>query len=296
MTELPDLPPPPDRDRALPPSGAAAALAAGRARRHRFLAGAGATTAVLVLATTLLLGGASSTDSLVADDPEPSATATATAAPSTAPSTGPEPSASAGTGPQPSAEPEPTGPPAPSPVAPGPQGTGAPPVADDRDEHVDEPVERDAPLQCTQAPSAQVGPVFTGGPAACGSASGGGEVTQGGQATVTLGTCQSRNTGALVFGYDGGQEVDVVVTRAGREVWRFSSTVRYSRGAHEQRIEDGRCLEWTGAWPTELADGTPAPEGRYDMTVVTTIDTVEGRRLGPDDQGWASATVDVVAP
>lgn len=305
MTELPDLPPPPDRYRAVPPGGLEKAMTVGTGRRRRFLGGAAGGTLAVVLGSTLLLGGGPASDALVANNPEPPASAspapsgmpTAQVSPVPIPTGSTGPGSGTDPGPGTSAEPEPEPSEPPPTVEAGPADPGQPgavPVRDERDDYVEDPADTAAPVNCAQPPDGQFGPVFTGGASACGYASGGGSVRQGGQARVVLGACQSRGGRSVTFGYAGGQEHDVVVTRDGREVFRFSPTVRYTQGAHERTIAAGRCLAWSGVWQTELQDGSPAPAGRYEMSVVTTIATVDGEQLAEEFQGQATASVDVV--
>ena len=296
MSELPDLPPAPRRTRPLPPGGLDGALREGRRRRTRFLGATGgvATAAVLVLA--LVAAGPSSQQSLqYADDPTPSAAPEQSAQPSpgatASPDAGPAPYGS------PEAQPSPTpDAQAPGQTAPSPDGNAPAPAAeapDERDGFTESPAERAAPATCRQPPTGSAGPVFYGGGSACVSGeTSDSRVKRGGRVSGSIDICEPHGAGGARLGYDGGQEHEVTVTRAdGRVVYRFSDTVRYEQGEHVRVLGDGRCLVWTGAWDTTLADGSLAPAGSYQVRVSVRPDTIDGRRTTPEQTGAVEFSV-----
>lgn len=127
----------------------------------------------------------------------------------------------------------------------------------------------------------------------------GGTVRRGGQVTTSYGQCSASGQRDTVFVFGGGQEKEVLVTdQEGKEVFRFSATVRYVEGAHERRLRAGSCIEWTGRWDLVTTAGEPVPAGTYRMTTTVAADRVftEGQedRAQPDFRASSSVTVRVV--
>jgi hypothetical protein len=118
-------------------------------------------------------------------------------------------------------------------------------------------------------------------------------VRRGSQAQVFLGMCVAADDiGDRVYSFSSGQEKDVFVTsedNVSQEVYRFSSTVRYVQGPHEQRARRGKCLQWTGRWHLVTTDGRPVPAGTYLVSLRVRADrevyeNAPDQQTGPFDQ------------
>jgi len=75
-----------------------------------------------------------------------------------------------------------------------------------------------------------------------------------------------------VYVFDSGQETELVVSRDGIEVFRFSDTVRYLDGPHERRLRPGRCIEWRQTWRGVTTAGQAVPAGTYQVSLTMTTD------------------------
>lgn len=293
MSELPELPPPPGRSRPLPAGGLQAALSDGRRRRVRALTGAAGGGAALAIAVAALavVPGADRADSLrFADTPTPAPTSTVADPDTTDAAATPEPSTATGAAETGApglsgGEPLSTALPLPS-TGPGNGGARAPDAAvpPAQQPQTGEPQQRPGPAadlrpayredtdEDAEGSAACMAGSGVGG--ACGYSSGsatGEVVRRGQQAQIISGMCTSRDDiGDHVYYFNGGQEKDVTVVAEedqSRELFRFSSTVRYVEGAHERRLRPGRCIQWTGRWDLTTTDGRPVPAGRYLMTL-----------------------------
>lgn len=264
MTELPELPPRPTRTRPLPPHGLEQALSAGRRRRTQFLGGtaAGGTLAVVMVAALLATpGGRSDSLQVASPPPQPAASDDPSPGPPAAPSPAPtgagSPAAVADPAPDPAATPQARPQDAASPAPPGEQGGPAPDARPAYREATDE----DAPGYEVCRPTK----VAAG---ACAYSTDNGPVVRRGTAvTLASGQCNGPGDGATVYEFRGGQETELVVQRDGREVFRFSSTVRYAEGAHERHLRGGRCLEFRQAWRGVTTAGDPVPAGEYRLVL-----------------------------
>lgn len=292
MSELPELPPAPRRTRPLIQGGLEAAMTSGRRRRQRAMAATGGAGAalVLVIAAALVQPGGQRPDSLqVARTPTPLPTVLVTELEPTPGPDVPQPAApgeatagsAGGAAPAPGSKPGPGLLPAPRPSS---QTGGLSPRGDDRpgDATPDTAAARPAFVEDTDedaegsagcAPTGMAADAAGAG-SSCTYSSGGPTpevVRRGDQAQVTLGFCTSSNDiGDHIFYFNGGQEKDVVVVDENderEEVFRFSSTVRYVQGAHEQRLRPGKCIQWTGRWNLVTTDGRPVPPGTYRATM-----------------------------
>lgn len=283
MSELPELPPRVPRHRPLPPGGLEQAVAVGRRRRVRFLGGTTAGTALAVtLVAALLASPDTSRDSLQVATPEPVPVASDEPGPDSSPE--PAPAPSPGAEGRPSAEPTPGAEEAPqersSPAGEAPQGAGPqeqapqPPPPDQRPAYR-ELTDEDAAGHEFCTPTK----VATGG---CAYGKDNGPVVRRGTAvTVASGACSGPDSaGVNVFEFRSGQETELVVLQGGREVFRFSSTVRYVEGPHERRLRGGRCLEFRQVWRGVDTAGDPVPAGEYRV-VLTVLPS--GARYDFDD-------------
>jgi hypothetical protein len=268
VNDIPELPPSPRLRRPLPEGGFEAAVTAGR-RRLRVRAATAASSAALVALGLLVVGSPSTrSDSLeqtanptasasTSTDPEASATPPPgepaspggpTSGPGTSGTPEPEQSPGATSGAEPGGgEPEPT-------VAPPPPADGRPGFREPTDE------DADGDALCT-------GTKQSGGASVCGYSDDSGPLLRRGSAfTALTGDCIGRQTLPVVYEFAGGQETELLVELNGREVFRFSRTVRYLDGAHERRLESGRCIEWSSSWRGVDNAGRPVPAGTYDVT------------------------------
>jgi hypothetical protein len=309
MTELPNLPPRPRMTRPGPAGGVEAVIAEGRRRKMRLLASAGATALAVVVAIAVLLPGGATERLTVAEDPSPSppsspartpsssAALTGSAAPAPSPSPSPSPSPPTPTEPAEPADQTASGPSSgptagTTPLPPGAptdgNGTAGPAAAPTAT-----PSTSTRPTRAVRTPYQEdTNENATGGYGCTTAGDGQGgdvchysepmaseiQVGRGQTAAATMGMCKSPNAGAdHVFVYAGGQEKDVVVYEddggeAGREIYRFSSTVTYTQGAHERRLRKGGCIEWTGRWDLTTTEGAAVPPGRYLMSLTLRAD------------------------
>lgn len=292
MSELPELPPAPRRVRPLMQGGLEAAIASGRRRRQRVMAATGGAGAalILVVATVLVQPSDARPDSLqFAETPTPAPTVVVTEleptpgpdVPDAPPLDGAAPAGSpGGVGPAPGAQPAPGAAGAPEAGrrgggatradAPAAESQPVPPAA--RPAFVED-TDEDAEGAAACA-SAGMAADAAGGGASCTYSSGGPTpeiVRRGELAQIVLGYCTSSNDiGDHIFYFNGGQEKDVVVVDENderEEVFRFSSTVRYVQGAHEQRLRPGKCIQWTGRWNLLTTSGKAVTPGTYRVTM-----------------------------
>lgn len=264
MTELPELPPRPERTRPLPPHGLERALSAGRRRRAQFLGGTaagGTLTVVMVVALLASPGGRSDSLQVASPAPEPVASTAGTPEPSTEPSPGtaaePSPAPGAPFEPEPEATPQPQ-----PPAGESPQAAPAPPAPapDARPAYRETTDENAAGYEVCRPTTMSTG--------ACGYGTDNGPVVRRGTAvTLASGQCNGQGDGATVYEFRGGQETELVVQKDGREVFRFSSTVRYVDGPHERHLRGGRCLEFRQAWRGVTTAGEPVPAGEYRLVL-----------------------------
>lgn len=84
----------------------------------------------------------------------------------------------------------------------------------------------------------------------------------------------------LTFGT--AQEVDIVVRRNGRTVFKWSQGRSFAHTAHSLRIDPGASYDWTTAW-TVRGLGTQVPHGIYEV-----VGTVLARELGASNTWTAS--------
>jgi hypothetical protein len=291
MSELPELPPLNRRIRPVPAGGVDAAVATGRRRRNRVVGAAGgtATAAIAIVAIALAAPGARNESLQPADPtrgPDITAPAGQAATPTKSvatpggliPSLGPA-------SPEPSAEP--------SPGAPASEGsTGAQPGTG-RSAYTEAPKEVAAPATCRQPPSGQTGPIVYGGVTGCTSADGGpNQVKRGGRVSGTIDFCNAYGAQPASVTYNGGQEHEVLVTDGdGEVVYRFSSTVDFTQGAHRRTVGEGRCLVWTGVWDTRTTAGDLVPSGSYQVTISHRPSTINGYKVGPGEGGSVGFSV-----
>jgi hypothetical protein len=263
---------PEKRTRPIPDQGLERAQHDGQ-RRRRVALGAGGGTAAAVVAVVLALGslGSGGAQSLkVVDDPTPTVT-TVPALPDaiTAASPAPTGSASARAGAQPSAT----------------CGTGGC-AGSWRDEPApgDPSPAADSRPAYTESPTSSVSTTCTGVAANpdtyafCGNPSGPPATLRSGeQAEVSYRFCKAADAHvSLELGYATGQEQELVVSRGGVEVWRFSDTVRYAQGAHTRTLTTGNCLLWGLSWPGATPAGDPVPPGHYTLSYSFTPRTLDG--------------------
>ncbi len=279
MSELPELPPAPRLRRPVREDRLTEAIAGGRRRRNRFLAGAGAgALSVVLLLAGVLSFPAGQTDSLQFAEPTPSAdrqprdNRSAEASPSRNPDNtpaGPGAPTSAGDPEagglaQPTASPSDTAPPESTAVP----RAGRPKPLDQRPAFREQTDENAAGSEFC-APTK----MFTG---ACsyGGSDNGPVIRRGEVVRATVGgSCSGPdNSGENVYAFDGGQETELVVRRAGIAVFRFSDTVRYPDGPHERRLRPGRCIEWRQTWRGVTTAGKAVPAGTYQVTLTMTPD------------------------
>lgn len=306
MTELPDLPPVPRIHRPLVPGGAEAAMARGARRRNRILASAGgATTALaLVLVATVSLPGERDDSLGIAERPTPervvplSPEQSPPPTPDTqgAPPSGEVPAASSPPGAPGTARPKAPAPGTTAGVLPEQRGGGADgsastaPRSTGTDGSTSQPAAgRPAYREdtdedgagsafCAPGQTTSDGANMAGAAAGSGCAYGrssGSLARRGEQFQVVHGECSSSGSTDTLFSFGSGREKELVVTRDGQEVFRFSSTVRYVEGPHQRRLRGGRCIEWTGRWDLVDTSGRPVPAGTYRVTLTVEADRVE---------------------
>ena len=267
MSELPELPPAARLHRPPPPDGLERAVADGRRRRARFVGGAaGGTALTVVLLGALLATPGARNDSLQVASPAPTPVSSNEPSPEPAPASSPDPGE---VSPEPqgagSPQPRPTGPPpdgevgsSPAPDEQQPQGGVAGPPPPDQRPAYREITDEDAAGHefCTPTKVATGGCAYTtdNGPV----------VQRGTPVTAATGSCSGPDSaGVNVYEFAGGQETELVVLQGEREVFRFSSTVRYVDGPHERRLRGGRCLEFRQVWRGVDTAGNPVPAGDY---------------------------------
>lgn len=289
MTELPDLPPLGPLSRPAPEGALDGVIARGRRRRQRFVgvAGGGMTAILVVVLALTTTGGPAGRDTVVpTDDVSPTASAgpTATTA-NTVAATAPASPAAPGESPSALAQPA-------QPTSPEPNTTAVPVATQAADRPgFREQTDEDAPgdTVCATAKTPVAG--------SCSYSSEPDPVLRRGQtARFTEGSCSNATTSSTnTYSFQGGQETEVLVTKEGREVYRFSDTVRYLDGAHQRRERPGHCLEYANAWNGRLTDGRPAPAGTYDVVFTvrwadaqTTFE--DGSSLPADGPGSYEAT------
>jgi hypothetical protein len=85
---------------------------------------------------------------------------------------------------------------------------------------------------------------------------------------LALTVCRDRTTdAALTFGTT--READLVVSRAGRVVWRWSTGHTAATRPHALASPAGACWSWTAPWTDVDSSGRPLPSGRYDLGVTS---------------------------
>jgi len=280
MSELPELPPHSPALRLPPPGGLERAVTEGRRRRTRFLGGtaAGSTLAVVLLAAVLATP-AQRDDSLRVATPQPRPTTSAgqeQPEPEEAPEPAQTPSPDSGGEAEPRGEPEPepsAAPPPPGEPEPGAAPAPEPPPLDQRPLYT-EKTDEDAGGGVCAATKAS-----TGG---CAYGDDNGPIVQRGTPlTLAVGSCSgSTGAGDNVDEFRSGQHTELVVTQDGREVMRFSSTVRYATSPTEVRLRPGRCVEYKQEWDGCDNAGRPVPAGEY--RVVLTV-VASGSRYDFED-------------
>lgn len=94
-------------------------------------------------------------------------------------------------------------------------------------------------------------------------------VIQGQSVTMrlTLSNCGQRDS-ALPF--RSGQRYDFVVTRDGREVWRWSAKRFFTMALGQVRLRPGEARSFVETWNLLDGDGNPVAEGTYTIVGVIT--------------------------
>jgi hypothetical protein len=77
----------------------------------------------------------------------------------------------------------------------------------------------------------------------------------------------SAGTSLALLHFAGRNEVDMTVTRNGKEVWRWSRWHPDSPYAHTISVAGGQCTDWTFDWTGVDAQGKKLPAGSYTLHV-----------------------------
>lgn len=85
---------------------------------------------------------------------------------------------------------------------------------------------------------------------------------------LVLQLCRDQS-GAAPLTFPGGREVEIVVSRAGHEVWRWSADHPDRGPAHTLDTPATACWTWTAPWTTVDQHGRPLPAGAYTMLATT---------------------------
>lgn len=75
-----------------------------------------------------------------------------------------------------------------------------------------------------------------------------------------------------VLRFSSTQELEVVISQAGRELWRWSDTQDLPRVHHTLGVEQGECLRWRTTWNGTTSEGRLLPAGDYDVQVTLLAD------------------------
>ncbi|MCU1588932.1 MAG: Intracellular proteinase inhibitor, partial [Frankiales bacterium] len=81
---------------------------------------------------------------------------------------------------------------------------------------------------------------------------------------LTVEVCRDQTTDSALS-FDTTREADLVITRAGHEVWRWSVGHIAKPRTHALQTPAGACWSWTAPWTDVNGAGRPTPSGSYEL-------------------------------
>ncbi len=87
------------------------------------------------------------------------------------------------------------------------------------------------------------------------------------QITLTL---TNRSDQQVVCYFNTAQRYDIVVSQAGREVWRWSNDRSFAQVTGSLTLSPGQSVEYTERWNGQDNQGTPVTPGTYTITAQIT--------------------------
>ena len=88
------------------------------------------------------------------------------------------------------------------------------------------------------------------------------------------------------FSFDTTQEVDLVLSRGGRVIWRWSQGQTFAQLRHTLVVKPGNGYRWTTSWRPTDRYGRALPKGDYEVT-----GTVRAHELGSSNAWSATVTL-----
>lgn len=108
-----------------------------------------------------------------------------------------------------------------------------------------------------------------------------GDVSGTNVATVGVELCRQTAgiTGSGTLTFPTSQELEVVISRAGKTLWTWSATQRLAKQSHAFTIEQAQCYRWTTTWNGTTSDGILLGAGEYTVTA-TVVAPDQGNLTG----------------
>jgi hypothetical protein len=96
-----------------------------------------------------------------------------------------------------------------------------------------------------------------------------------GTMTVRAEICNA-GTATELLSFATARELDVIVRRAGVEVWRWSLGRHFAATPHDMTIGTQQCVTWTTDWAQVDAHGVPVKAGDYEIVADLDADEIAG--------------------